>query len=178
MNYKDFNIAVKPDVFSVDFKDKTFSVRSWLSTAAKIEFIQFVVSHAMNPDHGTFSPVITSVFETIAYIKYFTDIEFNDEDLNNPGQLADEIIHSGLLQEIKGIVEFQDSHEWNEISLLLLDTISAVERFNASFAGTMTAMSGNATELGDQLDSIIEKLKNKEGLEEITAIKEFMDKTE
>ena len=42
----------------------------------------------------------------------------------------------------------------------------------------MTAMSGNATELGDQLDSIMEKLKNKEGLEEIAAIKEFMDKTE
>ena len=76
------------------------------------------------------------------------------------------------------MVEFQDSHEWNEISLLLLDTISAVERFNASFAGTMTAMSGNATELGNQLDSIMEKLKNKEGLEEIAAIKEFMDKTE
>ena len=178
MNYKDFNIAVKPDVFSVDFKDKTVSVRSWLSTAAKIEFIQFVISHAMNPDHGTFSPAVVECFETIAYIKYFTDIEFSDEDLSNPSQLADEIIHSGLLQEIKGMVEFQDSHEWNEISLLLLDTISAVERFNASFAGTMTAMSGNATELGNQLDSIMEKLKNKEGLEEIAAIKEFMDKTE
>ena len=178
MNYRDFNIVVKSDAIPVKFKDKTISVRSWLSTAEKIEFIQFVISHAMNPDHGTFSPAVIDCFETIAYIKYFTDIEFSDEDLSNPGQLADEIIHSGLLQEVKGTVEFQDSHEWNEISLLLLDTISAVERFNASFAGTMTAMSGNATELGDQLDSIMEKLKNKEGLEEITAIKEFMDKTE
>ena len=178
MNYKDFNIAVEPNVIPIKFKDKTISVRSWLPTAAKIELIQFVIGHVMNPDHGTFSPAVVECFETIAYIKYFTDIEFNDEDLNNPGQLADEIIHSGLLQEIKGIVEFQDSHEWNEISLLLLDTISAVERFNASFAGTMTAMSGNATELGNQLDSIMEKLKNKEGLEEIAAIREFMDKTE
>ena len=178
MNFKDLNIAVEPAKSEVTYHGETISVRSWLPTDAKIEFIQFVVSHAMNPDHGTFSPVITSVFETIAYIKYFTDIEFSDEDLSNPGQLADEIIHSGLLQMVKGTVEFQDSHEWNEISLLLLDTISAVERFNASFAGTMTAMSGNATELGDQLDSIMEKLKNKEGLEEIAAIKEFMDKTE
>ena len=178
MNFKDLNIAVEPNVIPIKFKDKTISVWSWLPTATKIEFIQFVIGHAMNPDHGTFSPAVVDCFETIAYIKYFTDIEFSDEDLSNPSQLADEIIHSGLLQEIKGIVEFQDSHEWNEISLLLLDTISAVERFNASFAGTMTAMSGNATELGDQLDSIMEKLKNKEGLEEITAIKEFMDKTE
>ena len=178
MNYKDLNIAVEPNVIPIKFKDKTISVRSWLPTATKIEFIQFVIGHAMNPDHGTFSPAVVDCFETIAYIKYFTDIEFSDEDLSNPSQLADEIIHSDLLQEIKGIVEFQDSHEWNEISLLLLDTISAVERFNTSFAGTMTAMSGNATELGDQLDSIMEKLKNKEGLEEIAAIKEFMDKTE
>ena len=178
MNFKDLNIAVEPNVIPIKFKDKTISVWSWLPTATKIEFIQFVIGHAMNPDHGTFSPAVVDCFETIAYIKYFTDIEFSDEDLSNPSQLADEIIHSGLLQEIKGIVEFQDSHEWNEISLLLLDTISAVERFNASFAGTMTAMSGNATELGNQLDSIMEKLKNKEGLEEIAAIKEFMDKTE
>ena len=178
MNYKDFNITVKPDAFSVDFKDKTFSVRSWLPTDAKIEFIQFVVSHAMNPDHGTFSPVITSAFDTIAYIKYFTDIEISDEDLANPGELADMIIHSDLLGTVQRTVESYDRHEWIDISLLLDETISNIERFNASFAGTMTAMSGNATELGDQLDSIMEKLKNKEGLEEITAIKEFMDKTE
>ena len=178
MNYKDLNIAVEPVKGEFTFHGETISVRSWLPTAAKIEFIQFVIGHTMNPDHGTFSPAVIDCFETIAYIKYFTDIEFSDEDLSNPGQLADEIIHSGLLQEIKGMVEFQDSHEWNEISLLLLDTISAVERFNASFAGTMTAMRGNATELGDQLDSIMEKLKNKEGLEEIAAIREFMDKTE
>lgn len=178
MNFKDFNITVGPDMIPVTFKDKTFSVRSWLPTAAKIEFIQFVIGHAMNPDHGTFSPVITSVFETIAYIKYFTDIEISDEDLANPGELADMIIHSGLLKTVEGIVEFQDKHEWIDISLLLDETIGNIERFNASFAGTMTAMSGNATELGDQLDSIMEKLKNKEGLEEIAAIKEFMDKTE
>ena len=132
----------------------------------------------MNPDHGTFSPIITSVFETIAYIKYFTDIEISDEDLANPGELADMIIHSDLLGIVQRTVESYDRNEWIDISLLLDETINNIERFNASFAGTMTAMSGNATELGDQLDSIIEKLKNKEGLEEITAIKEFMDKTE
>ena len=88
------------------------------------------------------------------------------------------IIHSDLLGTVQRTVESYDKHEWIDISLLLDETISNIERFNASFAGTMTAMSGNATELGDQLDSIMEKLKNKEGLEEITAIKEFMDKTE
>ena len=178
MNYKDFNIAVKPDVFSVEFKDKTFSVRSWLPTAAKIEFIQFVIGHAMNPDHGTFSPAVIDCFETIAYIKYFTDIEIDDKDLANPGELADMIIHSDLLGTVQRTVESYDRNEWIDISLLLDETINNIERFNASFAGTMTAMSGNATELGDQLDSIMEKLKNKEGLEEIAAIREFMDKTE
>ena len=132
----------------------------------------------MNPDHGTFSPIITSVFETIAYIKYFTDIEISDEVLANPGVLADMIIHSDLLGIVQRTVESYDRNEWIDISLLLDETINNIERFNASFAGTMTAMSGNATELGDQLDSIMEKLKNKEGLEEIAAIKEFMDKTE
>ena len=174
MNFKDLNIAVGPDMIPVTFKDKTISVQSWLPTAAKIEFIQFVIGHAMNPDHGTFSPAIVECFETIACIKYFTDIEFSDEDLSNPGQLADEIIHSGLSELVQQVLV----QEWTNTYLLLHDTISAVERFNASFAGTMTAMSGNATELGDQLDSIMEKLKNKEGLEEIAAIKEFMDKTE
>ena len=123
MNFKDLNIAVEPVKGEFTFHGETISVRSWLPTAAKIEFIQFVIGHTMNPDHGTFSPAVIDCFETIAYIKYFTDIEFSDEDLNNPGQLADEIIHSGLLQEVKGTVDFQDSHEWNEISLLLLDTI-------------------------------------------------------
>ena len=178
MNFKDLNIAVEPVKGEFTFHGETISVRSWLPTDAKIEFIQFVVSHAMNPDHGTFSPVITSVFETIAYIKYFTDIKISDEDLANPGELADMIIHSDLLGTVQRTVESYDRHEWIDISLLLDETISNIERFNASFAGTMTAMSGNATELGDQLDSIMEKLKNKEGLEEIAAIKEFMDKTE
>ena len=88
------------------------------------------------------------------------------------------IIHSDLLGIVQRTVESYDRNEWIDISLLLDETINNIERFNASFSGTMTAMSGNATELGDQLDSIMEKLKNKEGLEEIAAIKEFMDKTE
>ena len=174
MNYKDFNIAVEPDMIPVKFNDKTIAVRSWLPTAAKIEFIQFVVSHAMHPDIGTFSPAIVECFETIACIKYFTDIEFSDEDLSNPNQLADEITHSGLYSLVQDVL----ANEWTNTSLLLHDTISTVERFNSSFVGTMSAMSGNATELGTQLDSIMEKLKNKEGLEEIAAIREFMDKTE
>lgn len=178
MNFKDLNITVEPVKSEITYHGETITMRSWLPTAAKIEFIQFVVGHAMNPDHGTFSPVITSVFETIAYIKYFTDIEISDEDLANPSELADKIIHSDLLGIVQRTVESYDRHEWIDISLLLDETIGNIERFNASFAGTMTAMSGNATELGDQLDSIMEKLKNKEGLEEIAAIKEFMDKTE
>lgn len=178
MNFKDLNIAVEPVKGEFTYHGKTVSVRSWLPTAAKIEFIQFVVGHAMNPDHGTFSPVITSVFETIAYIKYFTNIEISDEDLVNPSELADMIIHSELLGTVQRTVESYDRHEWIDISLLLDETIGNIECYNASFAGTMTAMSGNATELGDQLDSIMEKIKSKEGIEELTAIKEFMDKTE
>lgn len=178
MNFKDFNIAVEPACGEVEFNGKTVSVRSWLPAAAKIEFIQFVVGHAMNPDHGTFSPVITSVFEIIAYIKYFTDIEIDDEDLVDPGKLADEIIRSGLLKAIQGVVESYDRHEWIDISLTLDETIGNIERYNASFAGTMAAMNTNATDLGNQLDSIMEKIKNKEGIEELSAIREFMDKTE
>lgn len=178
MNFKDFGIAVEPDKTEATFNGETFSVRNWLPTAAKIEFIQFVVGHAMNPDHGTFSPVITSAFETIAYIKYFTDIEIDDEDLADPGKLADEIIHSGLLKTVERVIESYDKHEWIDISLTLDETIGNIERYNASFAGTMSAMSGNATELGNQLDTIMEKIKNKEGIEELSAIREFMDKTE
>lgn len=178
MNYKDFNIEVMPGNTEIIFKGKTVNVRSWLPTAMKVEFIQFVVSHAMNPDYGTFSPVITDAFETIAYIKYFTDIEFTDEDLSDPGKLADEINYSGLRESVRNVVEFGDKSEWLSISLTLDDTIANIERYNASFAGTMSAMNGNATELGNQLDTIIEKIKNKEGIEELTAIREFMDKTE
>ena len=178
MNYKDLGIVVEPEMSKISFNGETFSVRSWLPTAAKIEFIQFVIGHATNPDYGTFSPVITSVFETIAYIKYFTDIEIDDEDLSDPGELADKIVHSGLLKAVEGVVESHDRHEWVVISLTLDETIGNIERYNASFAGTMAAMNTNATDLGNQLDAIMEKIKNKEGIEELSAIREFMDKTE
>ncbi len=178
MNFKDLNIAVEPVKGELEFMGEQILVRSWLPTAEKIEFIQFVVGHAMNPDHGTFSPVITSAFETIAYIKYFTDIKIDDEDLTNPGELADKIIYSGLLKAVEKTVESYNRGEWIDISLTLDETIHNIECYNASFAGTMTAMSGNATELGNQLDSIMEKIKNKEGIEELSAIREFMDKSE
>ena len=41
MNYKDLNIAVEPVKGEFTFHGETISVRSWLPTAAKIEFIQF-----------------------------------------------------------------------------------------------------------------------------------------
>lgn len=175
VDYKNIKMFYMNKTINVDFGGQGIAVKAWLPAEQMLDMIQFIVRGAMDPDRGTFNPFVTSVWETIAMVKYFTDIEFSDEELANPGKLYDDIVHSGLYDAICGVI---DTDVLTEVSLQISDTVVAVERFNNSFAGIMTAMKGNSDELSAQMDSLIEKVKNKEGIGELIEIQKSLGKVD
>lgn len=175
VDYKNIKIFYMNKTTNVNFGGQSITVKAWLPAETKLELIQFIIRNAMDPERGTFNPFITSVWETIGIVKCFTDIEFSEEDLMNPGKLYDDIVHSGLYNAIYDAI---DENAMTEVRLQVADTVVAVERFNNSFAGIMTAMKDNSSEMTAQMDNLIEKIKNCEGIEELVAIQETLDKVD
>lgn len=132
----------------------------------------------MEPTKGTFSPVVVEAFKNIAYVKFFTDIELDENDLSNPGKLNDELIYSNLISQIKLVMSKHNSPDLDYIGLSLVDTILDIEKFNSSFAGILMAMKDDSAEVSQQLAQIIEQIKNREGIEELVSIKETLDKAD
>lgn len=178
MNYKDLNIAVEAPTETITFNGYEVHVKGWLSTTERLEFIQFVVRNSMEPTKGTFSPVVVEAFKNIAYVKFFTDIELDEDDLSNPGKLNDELVYSGLIERIKYVHVNNTNKMLDCLELLLTDTILDIEKFNSSFAGTLIAMKDDSAEVSQQLAQVIEQIKNREGIEELVSIKETLDKAD
>lgn len=178
MNYKDLNIAVEAPIETITFNGYEVHVKGWLTTTERLEFIQFVVRNSMEPTKGTFSPVVVEAFKNIAYVKFFTDIELDEDDLNNPGKLNDELVYSGLISQIKLVMSKHSNPDLDHIGFSLVDTVLDIEKFNSSFAGTLMAMKDDSAEVSQQLAQVIEQIKNREGIEELVSIKETLDKAD
>mgnify|MGYP006926996284 FL=1 len=59
---------------------------------------------------------------------------------------------------------------------LVNDTINDIARYNSSAAGIIQSMSNNAGGLDSQITDILEKIKNGEGMETLSVIKDVVGK--
>lgn len=175
LNFKDIATKNKVESAIVDLGEGVqFEVSKYLPISHKGELITFVVNGAIDPNTGCFSPLRTEVFFTVGLVKWYTTIEFSEEELLNIGDTYDKLEVSGLVDKITDIIPEDELKFMQE---LVKDTTADITRYNNSFAGMMTAMSGEASSLDDQLTEILNKIKNKEGMELLSVIKEEMGGT-
>ena len=57
---------------------------------------------------------------------------------------------------------------------IVYDTIHDYETFANSFVVMISTINSDAKNLGNQVDEILSKIRNKEGLEELAAIKDIV----
>ena len=81
----------------------------------------------------------------------------------------------GLLD---GVLAAIPEDERNFLQEMVDDTVADISSYNMSFAGIMQSMTGEASNLGDSLDEILTKIKNREGLELLAEIKNIEGKND
>lgn len=149
----------------------TIGVQQYLPINDKAEFIMYVVNNAVDQSTGCFSPVRLNVFYSLAIVQWYAGV-----DISNIEDVADAYDKLDKYRIIEDILSAIPKDEREFIDSLVNDTIEDIARYNNSFAGMISTMTSDATNLDKSIQEILEKVKNKEGLEILSEIKNVVGK--
>lgn len=171
INFKDLNLATEIKTTTIKIDDTTnLEVRDYLPMNEKIELISNVVDYALDENTGRFSPVRTALYFDLALVHHYAGINFDGEDMI---AAYDVLETTGLLDKIVSAIP-QD--EYNFMKDLVDETTHDIADYNSSFAGVMQIASSDANGLSAQIEDILGKVKNREGLELLGEIKNVAGK--
>ncbi len=163
-------IAKEPryEEIPIDLPSGTYTIRvlQYLPTEGKANLIQYVVDKSIDNMTGCFSPLRVNIYFAIGLIRSYCGIHFDDDI--RVDEAYDMLESLGIVDKI---IESIPVDERKYIENLINDTIKDIARYNNSFAGTMAVMASDSQELDDSIKDILENIKNKEGLEVLSEIK-------
>lgn len=144
-------------------------VRNYLPIAEKGDLVTFVINGALDNMTGCFSPLRLEVYFGIAIVKWYAGVTFENQEVMDIGSIYDTLEANNVILSVMGAIP---EEELEFVESLVKDTAEDIARYNTSFAGMLSAMSGNADSLDAQLTELLEKIKNKEGMELLSVIKD------
>lgn len=169
-------LGIQPNikVEKINFNDTIMiEVCNYLPISEKTKLLQFVVDGALDETTGTFSPLRVEVYFAIAVCRWYAGITFTEEDLVNVAAVYDALDTNGVINAIMAAIP---EEEMMFIRALVEETIEDIARYNSSAAGIIQNMSSDASGLDTQLNQILDKIKNSEGLEQLAVIKDVVGK--
>ena len=168
MNYKELNLRA-PDMQTrkVKINDSIeLDVRTYLPIGAKADLITWVVNMATDEATGCISPIRLEAFFTIAVIQRYAAIEIDADE--SYADVYDIFEQTGVTEKIMSAIP---EDELQFLQELTQDTVEDIVRYNNSFTGIMNAMKDNAGEMDSILGDTLDKVKNAEGLELLSEIR-------
>lgn len=172
INFKELSLKPKIEFSSVEFgEDTVLNIRNYLPIGEKAKLIQFIVDGALDDNTGCFSSLRVNVYFGIAICAWYAGIAFEEDDLRNIEYTYDILDSTGLLQVIINQIP---QEEFDFINDLIEDTTKDIARYNSSAAGIIRNMTVDADGLGSQIEGLLDKIKNAEGLETLSVIKDMV----
>ena len=155
---------------SVEINGIEVPVKGYLTQQEKADLVAFVLENAID-DRGCFSPIRVETFWGIALVKWYGGISFTDKQIFDAAKTYDILETNGVIDDICDIIP---TDEFDFLKDMLNETKDDIARYNNSFAGMIAAAAGSASAMDNELTKILEKVKNKEGLEQLESIKSIV----
>lgn len=173
MLYKDLELTVAiPEPITITVGDKEIKVAQYLPMDKKMELISDILFLAVDPQTGIFSPMRTEVAFCVKMMDYYTDLEM-PTDLTELAAAYDVLETNGIFYQVIGAIP---QIEYDDLTQYLEDCIASATAYNTSFAGVLQAMSNDAGTLSTDMEKLMESIKNREGLELLSEIKNVAGK--
>ena len=145
------------------------NVRTYLPIDAKADLISWVINMALDERTGAISPVRFEVCFSVAVVQRYCGVEIpEDESLSTVYDLLET---NEVISQVMGAIP---ENEIDFLKELAMDTAADVERYSTSFAGVISSMNTDTTELTTQLQKILDNINNNEGLEQLAVIKDMV----
>lgn len=168
---------ISQEVIQVQIPDTeiTLDILTYLPQATKAGFIGFVVENSIDQTTGCSSPLRLDTWFSIALAKYYGQITFTDKQLEDVGKVYDILQGNNVFNIIANAIP---DEEYSYIKSCTEATAADVTRYNTSAAGIIGAMRSESDGLGGQIDELLKRIQDKEGISELLSIRDAITPVE
>jgi len=159
----DFEKIEFPKDNTITYEGETITIKGYVPIEEKLNAISTILSLSLNSDTGFYLPGHLDVYKEIFILKLYTDIEFTDEDIDNPMPIYDKIMVAPFHEQIMEILR---ENEDIRIFIWLLDeNVRKLENYQTSAYGILDSLKKDYKNLDFDIEALQKKIKDKEGLE-------------
>lgn len=153
-------LKINEETKSFDFNGQTIEVKQYLSINQKLELISWIINQSAD-DLKFYNVGKLNIFEHIGLVKYYTNIEITEEELEDPAYLYDLLFSSGLINKIKEIIP-EKEYLW--VNSVLNNTVDSIYKYNNSIMGVLDVISTDYSNLNFDVEELQKNLSNPENL--------------
>lgn len=148
---------------TIEYEGDIITIKAYVPIEEKLRAIESVLSLSLNPDTGFYMPGHLYVFRKIFMIKLYTDIIISDEEIDNAMSTFDSLVNEPWYKQITEILYAnEDIFVFDDI---LDETVEKLEKYQTSAYGILDSLKKDYDNLNFDINSLQEKVQNKEGLE-------------
>jgi hypothetical protein len=151
--FKNLNLAESTRAVPVNINGNTISVLQYLPIADKHELIETTINNAII--NGICDYVKLYSLYRLYIVCLYTDIELDEEDMENSFGVYDMLEANGVIDEV---MAHMDAHELSLIDSMLHDALESTVAYQRSFAGTMTTFVKDLPAIARQLQEFAKDL--------------------
>lgn len=134
MKFSDIE-KVNVELIEIKLGAETFHVTPYLSISNKYDIVMDTLAEAEEPD-GFINEVKLDMFLHLNLVYQYTDIEFAEEDKQNPYELYDVLETTGIITNVVGAI----GEEYQIILDYLLKSQNKIIAFNNSVTGAFKSL--------------------------------------
>ena len=143
------------------FNNQEIEVKQYISIQDKLNMISEVLNAAAD-ENKFYNSGKLQMFFALKVLDYYTNISFTEKQKENPIKIYDDSISSGFYGELfKNIPEDEIGFVYNT----MMETVEQIYKYQNSAYGILDAMNSDYSNLNLDIDTLTNKLQNKENVE-------------
>lgn len=176
--FSKFDFKNKNNKKIVKINGQDLEIKTYLPIQEKVDFVNYVLNNAIDEESQTFSPIRLQVYFDMALILFYTNIKFSEGQIKDFFKTYDICEQNNLFEIIISTLadasEDDKINEYTEMYRYVNETAQDISRYNNSLIGIMKNLSNETFLLNEDLQKMLESIKNKEGLEQLAVIKDIV----
>lgn len=149
-----------PFYYNMKSEEIHYEVKYYLPVEEKLEMISRIINQSID-DNGFYNPMRVKIFTVLEVTYAYTNLNFTAKQKENIFKLYDQLVSTGIFQEIKNSIWEED---WKEIEEAVIKTIDNIYKYNNSIMGVLENVVNDYKDLDLNATNIQSKLADPDNL--------------
>ena len=143
-----------------------YEVKHYLPVEEKLEMITKIINQSMD-NNGFYNPMRVQIFTVLEVTYAYTNLSFTAKQKENVFKLYDQLVSTGIFQDIKNTIWEED---WKEIENTILSTIDNIYKYKNSAKGILEEVVADYGNLNLEASDIQQSLADPTNMEFLKAV--------